>query len=101
MAGIAVGELRIAVEAGAGRISPGADARLPGGDDPLVAGWVLARDIGLLDDFVDCRLLLKTAERFEHDAVLDEEPLERLAGAVALQLKRETFSQPDVAGASG
>ena len=43
-AGRAIGELRIGMHAGAGRVAPGPHAVLPGRDDPAIAGRIAARD---------------------------------------------------------
>lgn len=94
------------METGAGWVAPGADAALPAGDDPALLGFVVAGGEGGGEDFVVVGLFFKTGEAGEHDAHLDAEAGECLAGAVgdfefqadAVFARRDFGAERDVVG---
>ena len=70
------------MEAGAGRVGPGAVAGVPGGDDPAFAVGGSAGDVRIREDLVVVGLLGEVRRAFEHHAVLHAQVAEAFLAAV-------------------
>src|SRR5262249_61701279 len=89
----AVGDLRVGLQARAGRIAPPPGARRPARDDPAPAGLVTAGGKGLGKDLVVVRALVAPPPSLEHHARLHLKARQLLVRAVGNpQLHSHTVS---------
>ena len=72
-AGCAVGELRVRMHTGAGRITPGSLAVFPCGNNPAVPGRIVTGHEGVAKYLVVVTHRIELGGALEHDAVLHDQ----------------------------